>query len=246
MFFIPIQILYQICTSADYIQKGCNEINHKLSNFFDQYKLKKKKNIVKCWLTMLLNILTSSTSSYSILPYCLLFLVTFVEGPIATLVGGSLASTGFFQPLPVYFSVVLANLTADLCWYSLGRFCKVEWIKGIIKKMGINPCRIDDLAANIQRNAPKLLFLTKFSTGFPIPTLIATGLGKVPIHNWIGALIGGELIKSAILVGVGYSFSKTLQKTSGTVQITIWIITALLVVAGLFWRMWNKRRSSVR
>lgn len=195
---------------------------------------------------MLLNILTSTASSITILPYCLLFLVTFIEGPIATLVGGSLASSGFLQPLPVYFSVVLANLTADMCWYSLGRFCKVEWIKSLIKKIGINPCRIDDLAVNIQRNAPKLLFLTKFSTGFPIPTLIATGLGKVPIYRWFASLVGGELIKSAILVGVGYYFSKTLQKTSGTVQITIWIITALLLATGLIWHALNKRKKSMR
>lgn len=195
---------------------------------------------------MLLNILTSTASSITILPYCLLFLVTFVEGPIATLAGGSLASAGFLLPVPVYVSVVLANLTADFGWYSLGRFGKVEWIKGIGKRLGIDPRRVDELTISIHRNAPRLLFLTKFSTGFPIPTLIATGLGKVPMHRWIGALVGGELIKSAILIGVGYYFSKTLQQTTGTVQIMIWILTALLIAAGFVWYTWNKRKNSVR
>lgn len=196
-------------------------------------------------MTMLFNILALTTSTFPFYPYIILFLVTFVEGPIATLSGGSLAAAGVMHVIPVYFTIVLANLTADLGWYSLGRFGKVNWLERIAPKIGISSRKIQELTRGIQKQAPKLLFLTKFSTGFPIPTLIATGLGRVPVHRWFWASMCGELIKSAILVGVGYYFSKTLRQTTGTVQTTIWILTGLILVAGIVWSVLRKKKNAI-
>jgi len=191
---------------------------------------------------MLFNLLASTSSSFPFFPYIILFLATFVEGPIATLAGGSLSAARVMNPVPVYLTVVLANITADLCWYSLGRFGKVGWLERLAPKLGISTHKVQELTRGIQKQAPRLLFLTKFSTGFPIPTLIATGLGRVPVHRWIWASISGELIKSALLIGVGYYFSKTLRQATGTVQTTIWILTGVLLTAVILWTVLRKRR----
>jgi len=195
---------------------------------------------------MLFNFLFS-TSTVPFLQYLGLFLATFIEGPIATLAGGAFASSGVMRPLPVYLSIVLANLTADMGWYSLGRCGKVGWFSKIASKFGIDPCKVNRLSEGIQVNAPKLLFMSKFTTGFPIPTLIATGLKKVPFRRWIAPLVSGELIKSAILISVGYFFSRTLDNAEGTLHTLLWIVTVVLIVAITVWfKFMNKKHKPVQ
>jgi membrane protein DedA with SNARE-associated domain len=73
------------------------------------------------------------------------------------------------------------------------------------------------------------------TVGFPIPTIVATGLSRVPIRRWIASLVAGELIKSAILVSVGYIFALSIQQATLGVQVALWIITALVLIAVLIW-----------
>ena len=190
---------------------------------------------------MLTKIFAASYSS-SVWYYGILYLLTMVEGPIATLVGGALTANGLLLPIPVYFSVVLGNLTADLCWYTLGRFGKSAWITRFFSEGSTGTDKIGQLTKDIQVHAPRLLFLSKFTTGFPVPTLIATGMGRVAVHRWFGWLLLGELIKSAILVSLGYFFSTTVGQTQGIVQTALWMMTGLLLLAGFAWFKLHKRK----
>jgi membrane protein DedA with SNARE-associated domain len=191
---------------------------------------------------MLSTFIASSSSVFKFFPYFLLFIITVVEGPIATLAGGALSFSGLLQPIPVYFCVILGNLSADMGWFTLGRLGKVNWLLSLGSKLGIDPRVTDQLTIGIQSYAPRLLFLSKFTVGFPIPTLIATGIGKVPIRRWIGWLVLGELIKSAGLVSAGYFFSRTIERTQGTVQTMLWVITGILFLAGIIWFKVHKKR----
>lgn len=178
----------------------------------------------------------------TVLPYALLGFLAMVEGPIATLMGGAATSSGLMQPLPVFFSVVIGNLAADMGWYTLGRFSKLEWITALAPRIGFNPARITQMEKGIQNHAPRLLFLAKLTVGFPIPTIIATGLSRVPIRRWVGMLILGELLKSAVLVSAGYFYAQTLQKASQTVQVVLWVITALVFATGAIWFKRHKKK----
>lgn len=177
----------------------------------------------------------------AVLPYAVLGLLTMVEGPVATLIGGAAMSTGLMQPVPVFFSIVLGNLIADMGWYSLGRFSKLEWITALAPRLGFNPGRVAQMENSIQHHAPRLLFLAKLTVGLPIPTIIATGLSRVPIRRWVGMLVLGELLKSAVLVSVGYFYAQALQQASQSIQIVLWAVTALVIAAGT---IWFKRRKS--
>ena len=107
-----------------------------------------------------------------------------VEGPITLLIGGAAVSSGLLLPLPVYLSVVSGNLIADMGWYSLGRFLRQDLFQRFAPKLGVNMEQVSHLENNVQRHAPRLLFLTKLTVGFPIPTLVATGLSRVPVRRW--------------------------------------------------------------
>jgi len=174
-----------------------------------------------------------------ILLYIMLALLAMTEGPFATLAGGAATSRGLLLPVPAYLSVVLGNLTADMGWYALGRFSKPEWLTRFVQKRGFDTRRIDRLAREIHLHAPRLLFFSKLTVGFPIPTLVATGLSRVPVRRWVGMLILGELIKSAVLVSIGYLYARAVMQASHGVQVVLWIVTAGIIAAGL---IWYKRR----
>jgi membrane protein DedA with SNARE-associated domain len=180
----------------------------------------------------------------NLLPYCILGLATMLEGPISLLAGGAAISSGLLLPVPVYLSVVTGNLTGDMCWYGLGRFAKMEWILRLCPRFRIDPQKIVDLRNGIQKHAPRLLFLTKLTVGFPIPTLIATGLSRVPIRRWIGMLILGELIKSAAFVAAGYAYGSAIQRASSEIQAVLWGITAVMVIAGMVWSRRHKKSNA--
>jgi len=174
--------------------------------------------------------LLNTTTSGSLLPYCILGLAAFVEGPITILVAGAGIAIGQFLPFPVYLALVIGNLSADMCWYNLGRFGKLKWIERAIMKFGGDALDVERLQENIRKYAPRLLFLSKLTVGLPIPTLITVGLNRVAVRRWIVSLILGELIKSAVLLTVGYLSATSIQQIFGSVRMVLWVITALLVV----------------
>ncbi len=182
------------------------------------------------------------TSPLDFLPYCILALLAMAEGPLATLLGGAASSSGLMLPVPVFMAVVMGNLTADMGWYTLGRFCKLEWLTRLAPKIGIDPRRIEQLELSVIKYAPRLLFFAKLTVGFPVPTLVATGLSRVPVHRWAGMLVMGELIKSAVLVSVGYLYARVIQQASMDVQLILWSVTAIILVTGLFWFKRHKQK----
>jgi len=167
--------------------------------------------------------------------YLLFALSALVEGPLTILTGGAGIAQGFLQPLPIYLAVVAGNLVGDIGWYSLGRFAKPEWVYQIAPKLGISAQKVEGLQEVVRKHTSTLIFLAKFSAGLPIPTLIAVGLSRVPKRQWAAAWIGGELLKSAIIMLAGYLFSAVIQTASGTMQTVIWCVTGVLVLAGFFW-----------
>lgn len=166
-----------------------------------------------------------------LLPYLLLALTTMVEGPVSILVGGASISTGQLLPIPVLFSVVVGNLVADLGWYELGRFGKWEWLEKLGSRIGIDLRSIQSLENNVEQNAARMVFLSKFTIGLPIPTLVALGLQRVNIQRWLVAWVTGEVVKSTILVIVGYLSAAGIMKAFGGVQIVLWLLTAVLVIS---------------
>ena len=179
-----------------------------------------------------------ATSTLSFLPYCMLGLFTMAEGLMATLLGGAAISGGWLQPLPVFAAVVSGNLSADLAWYTLGHFACFEKLRQSALLKRINPARMEHLKQQVRLHAPRMLFLTKFTVGLPIPTLVAAGMSRVPMRRWILPLAAGELLKSAALISLGYLFAAAIQQTAHTLQIVLWSLTGLAALAGILW--WKK------
>lgn len=173
--------------------------------------------------------LLSAAQPSSIIPYCIIALAALLEGPMTILVAGAGISLGHLLPLPAYLAVVAGNLVADLGWYGLGRFGKMEWLERIGPNFGVHSQDVKQVEQNIQEHAPRMLFLSKLTVGLPIPTLIAIGLNRIAIRRWAMLWILGELLKSAALVTVGYLYADGVNQVFGSVKTVLWIVTAVFM-----------------
>ncbi len=175
--------------------------------------------------------------------YLLLALLVMVEGPVATLAGAVAASAGYMKPVWVFMSAATGNVLADILWYTLGYIGKMDWLRRYGKWFGLREKVIVRLTGDIQRHAPKLLFVAKLTLGFTIPTLVATGLAKVPIRRWLGVLLVSETLWTGALVFLGFHFGQYVQRLERGVEIITLGGTLLFVVALLIYVAYLRKRS---
>lgn len=161
--------------------------------------------------------------SLAVWTYFLLMILVVVEGPIATLLGSVAASTGLLNPLWVFVSASLGNLTADILWYSLGYIGKNDWLMKLSGRFGVKESVITHLQKDVHNHIHKVLFIAKLTMGLVIPTLIAAGLARVPFKRWFGILFGAECIWTGSLVLAGYYFGAFIQHIEANLR---WISLA--------------------
>jgi membrane protein DedA with SNARE-associated domain len=157
--------------------------------------------------------------------YVALALLVLVEGPIATLLGAFAASAGVMRPVWVFAAAATGNLTADTLWYSLGYMGKSEWLIRWGRFLHLRKGQILHLEEEVRKHALKLILVGKLTASLSIPALVATGLAKVPVRRWIGALLLGEMIWTGGLVIAGYKLGESLRQIEAVVQV-------IVVVAG--------------
>jgi len=184
------------------------------------------------------------TQDLGLWAYLLLALLVMVEGPVATLAGAVAASTGFMKPAWVFMSAAMANLVADTLWYTLGYLGKIEWLHRYGSWFGLREELIDRFNRDIQLHAAKLLFVAKLTLGFSIPTLVATGLARVPFRRWFFVLALGETLWTGSLVFLGFHFGNYIQRLERGVEVVTLIGMLLFVSLLLFYISHLRRRST--
>lgn len=165
---------------------------------------------------MHLEIFTQSVGAWS---YFLLALLVMVEGPVATLAGAMAAAAGLMKPEGVFLAAASGNLLADCLWYSLGYAGKMEWLERYGRYVGVTQKLVQRIQGDIARHAFRLLLVAKLTLGFSIPTLIATGLARVPARRWLPGLLLGETIWTGALVLIGFHATKYVQTLERGVEL---------------------------
>jgi membrane protein DedA with SNARE-associated domain len=167
--------------------------------------------------------------------YVLLGLFVMFEGPLATLAGAVAASSGFMHPGWVFFAASAGNLSADFLWFSLGYFGKTDWLIRYGRWVGIKPEHIVRIEGEINRYAPHLLLLAKLTMGFIVPTLVATGMARVPLRRWFPSLAVGETIWTGTLVVLGFFFGRYVQTLENGIETVVWIGSLVFIAIIAFY-----------
>jgi membrane protein DedA with SNARE-associated domain len=167
--------------------------------------------------------------------YGLIFILVLVEGPISILIFAGLSATGQLNPIFVFITAILGNLTADLVWYSLGYFGNTNWLLRWSKFIRINADKITRLERLVHKHAVKLLLLAKVTNGLTVPVLIATGVTRVSMRHWFPVIFVSNFLISAIIVFIGYYMIVSLRQVEQWIQVLTIAGTVLIVlITGFF------------
>lgn len=175
----------------------------------------------------------------TILPYLALVLANLLDSLRSIFSGGITVYGLSLRPIPVFFTIVSGNLLADMGWYHFGRVVKLDRLKRWAPRLRINLDLVDDIEHEIQTHAARFLFLAKLTVGLPVPSLIATGLSRVPIRRWIGMLVLAELIRSTTFVTLAFLYASAIGQASEEMQAILLTITAFVIISVVIW--WKKR-----
>lgn len=175
--------------------------------------------------------------------YLMLAVLAIFEGPLTTLTGAAIASTGALDPGLVFLSVAGGNLTGDSFWHLLGRFGKCNWITRFGSLIGINLDQFERLEKKAIKHTPKTLFVTKTTSTMIIPALITSGLTRTPWRRWFPPVLAGEVLWSGSLVLVGYLAAKSIpQVLLGIQLLPIIAISGIIVfIAYRVYRFHHKK-----
>jgi membrane protein DedA with SNARE-associated domain len=177
--------------------------------------------------------------------YVALAVLTIFEGPVATLLAAAASSIGLMNPVLVFLSAATGNMLGDSGWYLLGRLGKMEWIAGLMSRVGISPAYLERMERQIERNAPTFLFFTKLFNSLIIPALVTAGLARIPWRRWFPPLIGAEILWTGSLVLLGYYSAHALNQVEKGLP---WVGLAAILAAVLFllhtwWKSYSRRKS---
>ncbi len=173
----------------------------------------------------------------------ILFPLVVLEGPVVTVIAGFLSSVGVFSLIPTFLTIVVADLTGDVFYYSLGRWWLTSALTKLTNLFKVNPKIIDKLEGDLRTNKGKVLFLGKLSHIFGVPILMAAGHAKIPLPEFIWYNFLATVPKSLIFIMVGYLLGSTINNYNKYVNLTIlgiFALTLLIIAVNYFVKRFSK------
>jgi membrane protein DedA with SNARE-associated domain len=140
------------------------------------------------------------------LKYVAIFLGTFVEGPTIGLLVGLFAKLGYLSLFLGYLVHVIADLSADFLFYAIGYFGGKKALHKVAKYLKFSVKETENAEKTFNNNGKKIILIGKITHVVGFPILIAAGLAKYPFWKFAIFDLIATLIKSAILIAVGYYF----------------------------------------
>ena len=167
--------------------------------------------------------------------YLLLAVLVAIEGPIATLLGAAAASAGLMRTWGVFIAAAAGNLTADTLWYLLGYYGKIDTALKLGRGIGLKRKHLDRLTVAMHEHALKILFFAKLTAGFMIPSLIATGLARIPWKRWFPVVFLGEMIWTGSLLLIGFYTTEAIKTVAHGIALIV-VGASILFLIVIIWQ----------
>lgn len=166
--------------------------------------------------------------------YALLFLGTFLEGPVVMMSAGFLFRLGQFSFWPMYLALVAGDFAADLCWYFVGLLVARRLILRWGYWLNITPEAIAKIEKVFKNYDSWILAISKLTMGFglALATLTTAGMLRVSLVRYAVINLVCGLIWTLFLVIIGYFFGNLYQYIPSQLQIafviamlTVWVFS---------------------
>lgn len=175
--------------------------------------------------------------------YPAVFILVFVEGPLVTMAAAFGVALGYFNLFILFPLIIIADLLADIMWYSVGYFGREKLVSRWGHFVGLTVNRLSKMEKIFGRHQGKILFMAKITHAIGFPFLIAAGLGKLNFKKYCFFNFLATVPKSFIFMGLGYYFGQAHELISdylgySTIIGLILLAFAILVFI-LFQRLMN-------
>lgn len=169
--------------------------------------------------------------------YLIIVPLTLIEGPIVMMVAGVLLRLGYFDFITLYLVLMASDLLADILWYYIGYHFGYRFIRRFGKYVSIEEKEIDVVQKLFTKYHNRILIISKLTMGFgfAVITLFTAGLTRVPFKQYLALNFLGQLVWTAVLMGIGYflgNYYLQFNNALGIVSTAAIIIMIFLVLLG--------------
>lgn len=141
--------------------------------------------------------------------YLVLFPVGILEGPVASVIAGYLSSLGLLDLYAAYGILVIADLIGDCLYYAAGRWGGVAFVKKWGRYLGVGTSQLQKLETVFAKHTGKTLIFGKVTQGVGAFVLVAAGVARIPVIEFIWYNFIATLPKTLVLLLIGIFYGRS-------------------------------------
>jgi len=177
--------------------------------------------------------------------YFILFPFAVLEGPIVTVIAGYLSSMNLLNFWIVYGVVVLGDTVGDILYFAAGKWGRMKFCRRWGRFLDMRIERVERLEKYFAKHAGKTLFWGKFGYGVVGTLMFAAGIADVSFMRFLGFTFIATLIKSMILVQIGFYFGYAYEQIKIYLDYTSYITIALAILLILIYIYFQRRAKNI-
>lgn len=181
------------------------------------------------------------------LTYFIIVFLSFVEGPILSMVCGLLVRLGEFPFWPVYIALMIGDLIGDIFWYVIGYKFGHKFISRFGKYFSITEEGVESVKKIFHKYKNHILLISKLTMGlgFAIVTLVTAGMVKIPFKSYMAMNLFGQVFWTALLLAIGYFLGDIYVQVDNILgKISVLALFIMIFIAMVGYGKYLKRRMS--
>ncbi|MCW1930636.1 MAG: hypothetical protein KIH62_005000 [Candidatus Kerfeldbacteria bacterium] len=159
--------------------------------------------------------------------------IAIIEGPVATLIGGFMASLGELSLLSVYGIVVLGDMLGDAGLYIMGRW-GYRHVHRFARIFGITEEKRERVTLFFKTHQKKALVFSKIAHGIGVTGLLTAGAIRIPYHRYVRMCGLVSAIQALLFLVLGYFFGHAYKQILGALNIVSAFVSIVVLIVLVF------------
>jgi len=170
-------------------------------------------------------------------------LMALVEGPVISVIGGSLASAGVLNLAALLAVVIAGDMLGDVVLYAIGRRGgRLLPPRLRARLLQQNPALQARLRREIEGHGARLLVLGKLTHAAGFAVLLAAGAARYPFGRFLIVNLLATALKCALLVALGWWMGEQWRQAEAWMDRALLVLLALALVTAALWLHRGRRR----
>jgi len=170
--------------------------------------------------------------------YLILYILMIIEGPIVNAAASFAASLGYLNLFIIWIIAFLADLTADIFYYSIGRLGNHFILEKYENFFKMKAPFINKIKEGLAKHSIKTIIALKLTPFFSSPGLIIIGSSKIPFKKYVlvSSLTIIPMILFFSLIGYyfGVAFSNFYNYFGSIISLIITLIFLIIILPFIF------------